>query len=471
MTDVDNRRRNRILLVLFIGVLMGALDIAIVGPALPAIQAYFGVDERAIAWIFAIYVLFNLVGTPLMAKLSDALGRRSIYILDVALFALGSLLVASAPNFGLLVVGRAVQGLGAGGIFPVASAVIGDTFPLEKRGSALGLIGAVFGLAFLVGPLLGGVLLMFDWRWLFVVNLPIAVLVIALSLRLLPATRPEHRPAFDWTGMVVLGCLLASLAYGVNQIDTQHLRASLTSPDVWPFLLVALALVPVFWQVEGRAPGPVLRLSLFKSRQIVIASALAAGSGLGEAAVVFIPALVVAAFGVTSSTASFMLVPAVLAMGVGSPLFGRMLDRFGARTAVMIGTGLVAAGMLAVSLFSITLVLFYLAAVLVGLGLSSLLGASLRYIMLNEAPASDRAAAQGALTIFISIGQLLSGALVGAVAASRGGGTLGYQAAYLLVGVVALVLTLLSLGLKGHAEELTPASAEPARVHGSAEHD
>jgi EmrB/QacA subfamily drug resistance transporter len=474
MNEIDNHRRNQLLLVLFIGVLMGALDIAIVGPALPAIQAYFGVGERAIAWIFAIYVLFNLVGTPLMAKLSDALGRRSIYVLDVTLFALGSLLVASAPNFGLLLVGRAVQGFGAGGIFPVASAVIGDTFPPEKRGSALGLIGAVFGLAFLVGPILGGVLLMFDWRWLFVVNLPIALVVIAMSLRLLPATRPEQRRLFDWPGMAVLGLLLASLAYGLNQIDTEHLMASVTSLNVWPFLLAVLALLPIFWWVERRAQDPVLRLSLFNSRQVVIASALAGGSGLGEAAVVFIPALVVAAFGVTSSTASFMLVPAVLAMGVGAPLSGRMLDRLGARMVVMVGTALVTAGMLLVSLLSINLVLFYLAAILVGLGLSSLLGASLRYIMLNEAPASDRAAAQGALTIFISVGQLLSGALVGAVAASRGGGVTGYQSAYLLVGIVALLLTLLSSGLKGHAEELaaakrgeTSASAEPepARAH------
>jgi EmrB/QacA subfamily drug resistance transporter len=476
MNKVDNRNRNQLLLVLFIGVLMGALDIAIVGPALPAIQAYFGVSERAIAWIFAIYVLFNLVGTPLMAKLSDALGRRSIYVLDVTLFALGSLLVASAPNFGLLLLGRAVQGFGAGGIFPVASAVIGDTFPPEKRGGALGLIGAVFGLAFLVGPILGGVLLMFDWRWLFVVNLPIALVVIAMSLRLLPATRPEQRRPFDWPGMAVLGLLLASLAYGLNQIDTQHLMASLTSLNVWPFLLGVLVLLPIFWWVERRAQDPVLRLSLFDSRQVVIASALAGGAGLGEAAVVFIPALVVAAFGVTSSTASFMLVPAVLAMGVGAPLFGRMLDRLGARLVVMLGTALVTAGMLLVSLLNINLVLFYLTAILVGLGLSSLLGSSLRYIMLNEAPVSDRAAAQGALTIFISVGQLLSGALVGAVAASRGGGVTGYQSAYLLVGIVALLLTLLASGLKGHADELaaakrgeTSARAEPDRVPSGAQ--
>jgi MFS family permease len=242
-------------------------------------------------------------------------------------------------------------------------------------------------------------------------------------------------------------------------------------------LLAALVLLPIFWRIESRAPDPVLRLNLFRSRQIVIASALAAGTGLGEAAVVFIPALVVAVFGVTSSTASFMLVPVVLAMGIGSPLFGRALDRFGGRIAVMVGIGLVAAGMLAVSLFSITLVLFYLAAFLVGLGLAGLLGASLRYIMLNEAPAADRAAAQGALTLFISLGQLLSGVLVGAVAASRGGGVTGYQAAYLLVGIVALALTVLSSGLKGHAEELAGAKhseiltgAGPSYVHGNAQH-
>ena len=143
MTATDSRTRNRLLLVLFVGVLMAALDIAIVGPALPAIQEDFGVSDRALAWVFTIYVLFNLVGTPLMAKLSDRAGRRSIYVLDVALFAAGSLVVAWSPSFGVLLVGRAIQGLGAGGIFPVASAVIGDTFPVEKRGSALGLIGAV----------------------------------------------------------------------------------------------------------------------------------------------------------------------------------------------------------------------------------------------------------------------------------------------------------------------------------------
>ncbi|MCB0025449.1 MAG: MFS transporter, partial [Caldilinea sp.] len=155
--------RNKVLWILFFGVLMAALDIAIVGPALPAIQQSFGVDERALPWVFNIYVLMNLIGTPLMAKLSDRYGRRLIYVIDIALFAAGSLTVMLAPAFSFVLIGRAIQGLGAGGIFPVASAVIGDTFPPEKRGSALGLIGAVFGLAFIVGPVIGGLLLMLSW--------------------------------------------------------------------------------------------------------------------------------------------------------------------------------------------------------------------------------------------------------------------------------------------------------------------
>src|SRR5512137_1770316 len=240
---MDDKVRNRVLLVLFIGVLMGALDIAIVGPALPTIRDYFGVDDRAAAWIFSIYVLFNLVSTPLMAKLSDSFGRRTIYVMDVAIFAAGSLVVSLAPAFGFVLLGRAIQGLGAGGIFPVASAVIGDTFPPEKRGRALGLIGAVFGLAFIIGPILGGVLLMAGWRWLFLINLPVAAVVIVMALRVLPTARRSERLRFDWLGMLTLGVALASLAFGLNRIDTQAFAESVTTVQVWPFLLLALILL------------------------------------------------------------------------------------------------------------------------------------------------------------------------------------------------------------------------------------
>ena len=451
----DNKRRNQILLVLFIGVLMGALDIAIVAPALPALQAAFGVGDRLLTWTFTIYVLFNLIGTPLMSKLSDILGRRSVYVLDVTLFGMGSLIVSLSPNFGMLLAGRSLQGLGAGGIFPVASAVIGDTFPPEKRGGALGLIGAVFGLAFIIGPILGGVLLkVLGWQSLFLVNLPIAVVVIAMGLRVLPSTRPDQRKAFDWPGMLVLGVLLASLAFGINQIDTSNFLASVASLNVWPFLLLTGVLLFVFARIERAAQDPVLRMTLFGSRQVVLTAALAAGAGLGESGMVFMPQLAVTGLGMGKAQSSYMLMPVVLAMAFGSPMVGRLLDKFGSKIIVSVGTALLTAGMILLGGFATSTVMFILAGAVIGTGLSALLGAPMRYIMLNEAPASDRAAAQGALTLFTSVGQLISSAVVGAVAASQGGGAAGYSAAFLAIGGVSLVLTLLAFGLKGRAREL-----------------
>lgn len=449
----DARARNRLLLVLFLGVLMAALDIAIVGPALPAIRGHFGVDSRAISWLFSIYVLTNLIGTPVLAKLSDLFGRRPIYVLSVGLFAAGSLLVAAAPSYALLLIGRAVQGLGAGGVFPVASAVIGDTFPPEQRGGALGLIGAVFGIAFLAGPILGGVLLMFGWEWLFLINLPLAAGVIVASLRRLPSTRAAERLPFDWAGTALLAATLAALAGGLSELAPALRGVAGEGGLALPLLALALALLPAVWLVERRAADPVLDPRLFRSRQVVLVAALAVGAGLSEAVTLFVPSLLVAAFGLTPSAASFLLLPMVLAMAVASPVSGRALDRVGSRVVVLAGTALIAAGLLLESALPASMPAFYAFSALFGLGIGVLLGASLRYILLNETPPEDRAAAQGMLTIFLSVGQLLGAALIGAVAAA-GGDVTGYGEAFALTGGVMLVLAAASLALKGRAEEL-----------------
>ncbi|MBE7550970.1 MAG: MFS transporter [Anaerolineales bacterium] len=451
---MDNQKRNRLLAVLFVGVLMAALDIAIVGPALPTIRNYFNVDDRAVTWLFTTYVFFNLIGTPLMAKLSDLWGRRSVYLADIILFALGSLIVASAPSFAIVLLGRAIQGLGSGGIFPVASAVIGDTFPPEKRGGALGLIGAVFGLAFIVGPIIGGLLLLAHWRWLFAINLPIALAVLLVAPPLLPNIPLQNRRPFDWTGMWVLALMLSFLTYGLTQINTAHFWASVTGLRVWPSLALALLLLPLFIFLERRAADPVLDLRLFASRQLSLASLLSFGAGLGESGVIFIPALAVAAFAVSDSNASFLLMPVVLALAVGAPVSGRMLDKVGSKVVIMSGASLLTIGILLLSFFPQSWIIFFSAGVLMGLGLSALLGAPIRYIMLNEAPAEERAAAQALITIFTGVGQLTSGALVGAIAASFGGGVTGYSSAYGVLGLVTLVMILLAAGLKSRAAEL-----------------
>ncbi|MCK6630659.1 MAG: MFS transporter [Anaerolineae bacterium] len=451
---MDNQKRNRLLAVLFVGVLMAALDIAIVGPALPTIRDYFEVDDRAVTWLFTVYVFFNLIGTPLMAKLSDNWGRRTIYLADIILFAIGSMLVATAPSFAVVLLGRAVQGLGSGGIFPVASAVIGDTFPREKRGSALGLIGAVFGVAFMIGPIIGGVLLLAHWRWLFAVNLPIALAVLVLAPPLLPGQPASNRRSFDWAGMLILALMLSFLTYGLTQIDSTRFWASVTGLRVWPSLALALILLPLFIFLERRAADPVLDLGLFTSRQLSLASLLSFGAGLGESSIVFIPALAVAAFAVTDSTASFLLMPVVLAWAVGAPISGRMLDKLGSKAVIVSGAGLLTLGILLLSFFPQSWSLFFAAGILIGLGMSALLGAPIRYIMLNEAPTEERAAAQAVITMFTGVGQLTSAALVGAVAASFGGGVIGYSSAYGVIGLVAIVMIGLALGLKSRTAEL-----------------
>jgi EmrB/QacA subfamily drug resistance transporter len=466
---MDNNKRNRILTVLFFGVLMGALDIAIVGPAIPAIKQAFDVNERLLTWMFSIYVLFNLIGTPLMAKLSDQFGRRNVYMIDVTIFAIGSLVVAVAPSFGFVLAGRAIQGFGAGGIFPVATAVIGDTFPPEKRGSALGLIGAVFGVAFLVGPILGGVLLIAGWHWLFIINLPIALAIIWLSWRTLPSNRPASRGAFDCAGMLVLSAALASLAFAINQIDTANFFTSLVSANVLPFFLAAGVLGAGLVQIEKRAGNPILRLDLFANRQMLLAYVLSMGAGIGESGLVFMPSLAVAAFAIKSSEASFMLVPLVLAMAIVSPIIGRLLDRFGSKVVVVSGTVLLVAGMFVLGgLASKGIALFLLSGVLVGSGLSALLGAPIRYIMLNESSAQDRSVAQGVVTLSGSIGQLIGSAMVGAVAASSGGSVVGYSNAYIVVGCITILLIAAATRLKNRPAELATVAAHQANAAGVA---
>ncbi len=464
--QLSTQRRNRLLAVLFLGVLMAAMDIAIVGPALPSIRDYFGVDDRAVSWVFTLYLLPNLIGTPLMAKLSDTFGRRVVYTADVLLFVIGSIVVATAPSFGVVLLGRALQGFGAGGIFPVASAVIGDTFPPDRRGSALGLIGAVFGVAFLIGPILGGILLAFGWQWLFLGPLPLALLLLPAAWWTLPTTRAPDTPPFDALGALTLSLLLGSLTLGLNRIQAERLAASLRSTQVWPFLALALLLLPLFVYVERRAASPIVHLRLFGTRQSRLANSLALGAGLVEGGLVFIPALLVGAFAVTESRASFMLLPLVLAMAIGSPLIGRALDRWGSKLVIILGTSLLSLGGAVLSLPPLTLFSFYLAGAFIGVGLSAMLGAPLRYIMIQEAPVAERASAQALISILTKVGQMVSGTLIGGIAASFGGGAAGYLASYRFLTILTLLLVLTALGLKSRRHERQALAVERATASG-----
>jgi MFS family permease len=194
-----------LLVTLGLGVFAGALDLGVLSPALPALTKSFGVNPGAIAWVFTLYLLANVVSIPVMTKLADRNGRRPVYIACVAIFAAGSLLAICAQNYPVFLVARAIQAAGAGGIFPVAAAAIGDRIPPERRGAALGLVAATWGVAAIVGPCVGGLVTHFlSWHWIFAANIPLALVVIAMARTTLPAAPARVRGPLDVAGILSL---------------------------------------------------------------------------------------------------------------------------------------------------------------------------------------------------------------------------------------------------------------------------
>jgi EmrB/QacA subfamily drug resistance transporter len=449
---IEATRLKALLVLLLSGVLMGALDLAIIGPALPAIQSDFDMQTRSLAWLFNLYVLGQLVGTPILAKLADRLGPRPVYIAAILLFAAGSMLMVLGQTPMWLFIGRAVQGFGGGGIFPVAVKVIGDVFPPEKRGGVLGFLGAVFGLAFLIGPVLGGLLLDYGWQWLFLINIPIAIILICGAWFLVPAgTVGQVHKRFDFGGALSLSIALAALAIAITNFDSARMLASIQANNVWPFLVVFVVLAPVFWRLEKWADDPIIKPAFFTRSQITISAVISLGLGAMQSATAFYPALAVAALGMTESQASFLLVWGILVTTVASPTAGFMVNRFGPRALIIFGLLFISAGFFVYGQTSLTTAVFILASCLAGLGFATALGAPIRVIVLNEVAPEDRGAAQGLLNVSISIGQLLGAALVGGITASMGGGAAGYQFSYTVMGIFTASLLILAMRLRSKA--------------------
>lgn len=446
---MQKKEENAILIVLFLGVLMGALDIAVIAPAFTKIQSAFNLSMRHLVWIFSIYVLFNLISTPLMARLSDQYGRRKIYIIGVSAFAFGSLIVAISWAFPVVIIGRAFQGFGSGGIFPIASAIIGDLFSEDRRGRALGFLGAVYGVAFIIGPVVGGLLILIDWHLIFLINLPVAVYVILQAHRLLPSQ--ANLPGtfkFDWLGTAFLSVILGSFSWGLNHIDTAHFFSSLTSTNIWPFLVASVALIPFFILIEYSTNAPILPIRLFDIPQVILGQLISFGAGVLTASMVLIPALAIAAFHVSAFIASVMMIPAVFSISIGALVIGKLVDLYGPKKVVVVGIASIIVSSVAFGFTGATWWGFFLSTIVLAFEMPSLIGAPLRYIMLEEAPPAQRSTAQGMTSTIIAIGQLLGSAFLGTVVTSHGGGVEGYEMVYKVLGFFSVILLTLALNLK-----------------------
>ena len=450
---LDTKTRNLILILFLIGVFMGSLDTGIIGPVLPSIEQSFNLTSRESSWIFTLFVIFFMIGSPVMAKFSDFYGRKKIFILDVILFGIGSCLIAFSLNIESIFLGRIIQGFGCGGIFPVAGAFIGDAFPLEERGKALGILGSVFGISAIGGPLVGAVLIPYGWNWCFTINIPISIFLIVLATYVLPNAENSRKLKIDYLGILILSLLSIFLAYGLNQIDSSNFISSLLSMKVAPFLILFIILIPIFLKIEKRAEESIVAINMLENREIRIACIETLSYGIIYSSVIFVPSLVILSMGLNDQLASLMLIPILGANAVAAPILGKILDSTGSRKIMMIGTLILTFGLIVIAVYPHNMILFIAAGCLIGVGMVTIIGAPLRYIVLSEAKPTERGAGQAIVNMLSSAGQLIGGALIGGVIASFSG-ILGYKISLLLAAVVAFIAFLFTFRLKNRDEQM-----------------
>lgn len=441
-----------LLLTLGLGVFAGALDLGVLSPALPALGAQFGVGPSALAWVFTLYLLANVVAIPIASTLADRTGRRGVYIACVALFGAGSVLAIAAPSYGVFLFARAIQAMGAGGIFPVATAAIADRVPVERRGAALGLVAATWGLAAIVGPAFGGVVTRYlSWHWVFVLNIPLAIAVIVLARTRVPATAPRVRGPLDVAGLITLALGLLSLMSLLTRL--YRVGGRIDTALAWAMLAVGAISFALFFAVERRAAQPVIPPAFFRDRQLLVTYLLELFIGALEGSLFFVPAALVAAEHLGYAAAGGVAALGAICFVVVIPLSGRALDVVGSRAVLAVGTTLTAVGLGIFAFGFAHLWLALLAMVVAGLGFGSLLGAPTRYIITSRVGADRRASAVGLLSIVLIIGQIIGGSLGGGVASSHGSDVAGYRIAYLVFTAVAVAATLLTFALASHAAE------------------
>jgi EmrB/QacA subfamily drug resistance transporter len=316
-----------IMLALF----MAATEATVIATAMPTVVSELG-GLHLYGWVGAAYMLASTVTIPLYGKLSDLYGRKPMLFAGLAIFLVGSVLSGAARSMTQLVVFRALQGAGAGGIQPVALTIIGDIFTPQERGRIQGLFGAVWGVAGMAGPLLGGLLVKtLSWRWVFYVNVPFGVLcalVLAVAFEETPA---RQRRSIDFLGMATLSTSIVALLLGASR--------------TWPAIMlpVAGASLVVFVLVEGRAKEPVLPIALLRRRLIAVSSIGGALIGaVMTGSIVYLPLFVQALLGASPTQAGGTITPMLLGWPIASALSGRLLPKLGYRPLVRGGFALVA---------------------------------------------------------------------------------------------------------------------------------
>ena len=401
--------RGLTVVALMLGLFLAAMEMTVVATAMPTVVGELGGLELY-AWAFAAYMLTATVSVPIHGKIADLRGRKPVMLAGLALFLLGSLACGFATSMGALIAFRAVQGLGAGAIQPMTMTIVGDLFDVRARARMQGFFGAVWGIAGLVGPLLGGAIVhLVGWRWVFWVNVPFGLssaAVLALGYHERPE-RHEHR--LDLAGAALLAVTVLATLLAVRSREA----AALALP-------AAAAGLALFLLVERRATEPLLPLDLFRQRIMAVTSV--AGALVGAAmfgVVTFVPLWVQSVLGATPTEAGAAIAPMAVGWPIASTLSGRLLVGGRYRRLIRGGLGLTAASALALALLPVagaSLLAVQVVTFLYGVGLG-LANTPLIVAVQTSVPWSRRGVATASTMFFRTIGGTISVGLLGGVLA------------------------------------------------------
>ena len=412
---IDRRARFEILGAVMLALFLAALDQTIVGTAMPRILTDLH-GTQLYTWVVTVYLLTSTVSGPLYGKLSDQFGRRPMLMIGISLFLFGSFLCALSQEMWQLILFRGIQGLGAGALFPISLAVIGDLFSPRERGRYQGLFGGVFAVAMLIGPFLGGFLTdNYSWHWIFLVNIPVGLVALSVIWRLLPGIKhPDRVVSIDYLGASVFAAGVVPILLGLTNKQTNDW----TDPAVGGLILLGFALLALFVWIESRAKDPILHLELFKNRTFsasVLATALISFGFFGG--IVFIPLWFQAVAGSSATQSGYQILPMMAGLMAGSIGSGQIVSRTGRYKWLLAGAMTIATvGILLMTQLhadtSVTTMWAWLAIMGLGIGPSM---AVFTIIVQNAVPVRAMGAATSSLTFFRQIGGSIGLAIAGTV--------------------------------------------------------